>query len=261
MALGELGERISEVTTRLRSDLVRGVRNPNQVPPYVLGLLFPASRWGPNWRAENGVITFEDGGFAGGSPGRPELSARIYREVRQLEALVGDRHYDRSLEVGCGYGRLTGWISEYASETVGVDPDGEALETAGTLYPDVRFVETVAQSLPFAPGSFDLVVSWSVLQHVSPDAIDDVVAELRRVCTDDATLVLCELTAGEPGRASWPRSRAEYDALFGPFDLVDSVNRPAERTFSYAQYADTMVFRNEGGHSTDEAVGEARSDG
>ena len=101
-----------------------------RIPPYLLGRLFPNSRWGPEWRRENGFVTFEDGGFAGGSPTRPELSARIYYEVSQIRESLGERQFDRSLEVGCGYGRLSGWIAEYAEDAVAIEPNTDALEQA-----------------------------------------------------------------------------------------------------------------------------------
>lgn len=246
MNFDRLRDLFADASTALRPDVVRtAVRNPAQIPMYVAGVLFPSSKWGPNWREADGFITFESGGFAGGSPTRPELSARIYREARQLEEFLGDRTYDRALEVGCGYGRLSGWISEYADETVGVDPNAGALAQARTLYPHVEYVETLGQDLPFADDAFDLAISWGVLQHVPPDAIDDVAAEVRRVLAGDGTFVCCELTSGESGRASWVRDRSRYESLFEPFSLVEAEGRPAERTFDYAEYADTMVFRRE----------------
>lgn len=246
MDLEKLRRAVSDAAPDRWVDLVgKGLRNPRHVPPFVLGTVFPDSAWGPNWRESNGVITFEDGGFAGGDPSRPELSARIYREARQLDDLVGDRQYSRSLEIGCGYGRLAGWIAAYAGDSVGIDPDGAALRTARTHYPDVGFVESVAQNLPFEDDSFDLLVSWGVLQHVPPADIDRVTREIRRVSTADATVVLCEMTSGEPGRASWPRSRTVYERLLAPLEFVDRTDRPAERTFTYARHADTMVFRGD----------------
>ncbi|WP_201764633.1 class I SAM-dependent methyltransferase [Salinarchaeum sp. Harcht-Bsk1] len=227
--------------------LLRGLRNPQQIPPFVVGTVFPESRWGPNWRKKDGFITFDDGGFAGGDPSRPELSARLYRESRHLDSVLGNRSYDRALELGCGYGRLTGWISEHAEETIGVDPNGDAIERARTLYPELEFEETLGQDLPFEDDSFDLIVSWNVLQHIPPDAVGEVASELRRVLAEGGTINCCEMTSGDGGRASWVRSRAEYESLFAPLTLVDVDERPAERTFEYANRGEAMVFERDGG--------------
>jgi len=253
--------RADDVTRAARDalpvDLIRkGIRNPEQVSAFVLGKLFPDSRWSPNWRREDGYITFEDGGFAGGSPSRWELSARIYREARLLEEVLAHEQFDRALEVGCGYGRLSGWIADRATRSIGIDPNGTALRKAKASYPNLAFARSLAEVLPFPGDSFDLAVSWAVLQHVRPDSIEAVAAEIRRVLEDDATILLCERTAGEPGRTSWVRSVEEYRSLFAPYELRTVTDRPAEPTFDYARYADTIVFT---GESTAERASEARS--
>lgn len=233
----------SNAKSFLRADLVKkGLRNPRQVPPFLLGQLFPNSNWAPNWRREDGYVMFEDGGFAGGSPSRPELSARIYREVQQLREVLADTQYERSLEIGSGYGRLSGWIADHADEAVGVDPNEEAIKIARTMYPEITFHVMGAEDLPFPDDHFDLFVSWSVLQHVPPESIGGVAAEVRRVLTDDATVVLCEKTRGDPGRTSWVRSTAEYESLFAPCELRTRAKRPGEPTFEYSEYSETMVL-------------------
>lgn len=227
-------------------DLVRkGLRNPTRIPPFLLGRAFPDSRWGPEWRREDGFVTFEDGGFAGGSPSRPELSARIYYEVCELRKALGDRAFDRSLEVGCGYGRLSGWIADYAGEAVAIEPNADALAQAEVLYPEIEFHEALAGELPFADDEFDLVVSWSVLTHVPPDRIESAVADLVRVATDDATICICEQTRGEQSPASWPRSQSTYERLFDPFEIVRTGKRGSEPTHDYSDRLDRMVLERE----------------
>lgn len=218
----------------------KGLQNPVSVPAYVVGRLFPASSWGPSWRRDDGFITFEVGGFAGGSPSRAELCARDYHEATQIRRLLGERTYERSLEIGCGYGRVTGWIADHARRSAAVEPNGEVLAQAERLYPDVEFHRTLADDMPFADGSFDLVVSWAVLGHVTPEAIEPVADEVRRVLADDGTLLLCERTSGEPGAASWVRSQAEYEALFAPYEVVESEPRSTEPTFEYARTMEAM---------------------
>lgn len=244
----DFGRLTASARSLFRGDLLgKALRDPKRVPPAVLGLLFPNSRWGPNWRRNGEYVLFEDGGFAGGDPSRTELSVRIYREVELLRELLGEERFDRSLEVGCGYGRLSGWISNHADASVAIDPDREAVEVARRMYPELEFVATGANTLPFRDDSFDLVVSWAVLQHVSPNAIERAADEVRRVLADGGTLVLCERTRGESGRVSWVRSVREYESLFAPFALQSRTARPAESTFDYADSSETMVF------GTDEA--------
>lgn len=221
----------------------KGLQDPTRIPPYLLGRLFPDSRWGPEWRREDGFVTFEDGGFAGGSPTRPELSARIFYEVSQIRDSIGDREYDRSLEIGCGYGRLSGWIADFADDAVAIEPNADALAQAEILYPDIEFHEALAADLPFPDDSFDLLVSWSVLTHVDPDRIERTAAELKRVATDDATFLLCEQTSGDRSPANRPRPPSQYEALFEPYRVVRTGERGSEPTYTYGEQLNSMVLR------------------
>lgn len=222
--------------------LKKGLKHPTQVPPHVVGRLLPNSRWGPSWYRENGFITFDDGEFAGGAPSRAELSARIFYEAGQLESVLAGRGYERSLEIGCGYGRLSGWISRFAERAVAIEPNAEVVDQAEVLYPDVEFHETTADDLPFEDDRFDLGVSWSVLSHVPPDSIEDAAAETVRVLRPDATLVLCEKTRGEEAAASWPRPASAYERLFDPFEVTSVSKRRTEPTFSYGDRYDLLVL-------------------
>lgn len=223
-----------EDRTRL---LKKALREPHKVPPFVLETLFPDSRWGPNWRRENGYITFEDGGFAGGDPSRPEFSARIYYEVDRLRAVLGDASYDRSLEVGCGYGRVSGWIADFAAESVAVDPNEDALERAEPLYPNIEFRRALADDLDFPDDHFDLVVAWTVFTHIPPDTLEASARELKRVTSPGGTIVLTEHTDGERGRIAWPRSKERYESLFEPYEVTAAREDPRGTTYS----ADTQM--------------------
>lgn len=227
---------------RFRDLAAKGLRNPQQVPPFVLGRLLPQSRWAPNFRRKNGFVTFESGGFAGGSPGRPELSARIYHETDAIDAALGDREFDRALEVGCGYGRLSGWFADRADDHVAVEPNRDAVGQAADLYPDLEFAAGVADALPFPADSFDLVTSWIVLSHVQPGHVEAAASELVRVLRDDGVLLACEHTAGQPGTAVWPRSLDEYRGLFAPLSLTHTGPRGTEPTFEYADRTTSMLF-------------------
>lgn len=227
---------------RLRDLAAKGLENPEQVPPFVLGRLLPGSRWAPNHRRENGFVTFESGGFAGGSPGRPELSARIYHETTAMDAALGDRSFDSALEVGCGYGRLSGWIAERADSHVALDPNADAVGQGHTLYPDLDFAVGLADDLPFPDDSFDLVTSWIVLSHVQPAHVEAAASELVRVLADGGVLLTCEHTTGQPGTAVWPRSLDEYAELFAPLSLTHTGERGTEPTFEYADRTTSMLF-------------------
>ncbi|MFC6836140.1 class I SAM-dependent methyltransferase [Halomarina ordinaria] len=227
-------------TDRLQTLVRKGYREPGKVPGYLLGRLFPGSRWGPGWVREDGYITFREDSLTGGSPSRPEFSARVYHEATQIERLLDGREYDRALEIGCGYGRLVGWVASHADEAAAIEPNAEALAAARRAYPEVDFEVALADDIPYPDDHFDLVVAWAVLGHIPPGTIERAAREIRRVLRDDGTLLLCERTSGDSASGVWVRSRGDYEALFDPFAVVAAEERAAEPSFEYARYMETM---------------------
>jgi ubiquinone/menaquinone biosynthesis C-methylase UbiE len=74
----------------------------------------------------------------------------------------------RVLDVGAGDGRIAIGVAPYARESVGVDPDAEAIalarERARALgAANVGFEVAAAQTLPFPEARFDvLILSWTL---------------------------------------------------------------------------------------------------
>jgi len=92
-----------------------------------------------------------------------------------------------ALDVGCGDGKLSARLAEYANGTVfvGLDSSAEALSRV----PFAR-VEGDAAALPFADDSFDLVMTMDMLEHL-PDAQEAVAwQELFRVAADTVMVVV-----------------------------------------------------------------------
>lgn len=77
-------------------------------------------------------------------------------------------HRDRVLEVGFGDGYGAEVLGARAAEYVGVDLDVDAVRHASARYGSatVRFQEADATALPFPAGTFDLVVSFHVIEHL-----------------------------------------------------------------------------------------------
>jgi len=94
----------------------------------------------------------------------------------------------RVLDVGCGAGYGTQYLSATVSDITGTDMSEQALAYAQANYPGIRFVPASGDSLPFASASFDAVVSFQVIEHIA-DA-KAYVRELHRVIRPGGLLYL-----------------------------------------------------------------------
>jgi 2-polyprenyl-3-methyl-5-hydroxy-6-metoxy-1,4-benzoquinol methylase len=87
-------------------------------------------------------------------------------------ALGGPFRPERALDFGCGVGRISIPLAERCGSVVGVDVADRMLAEARALcerlrVPNVRFV-TADDALSQVDGTFDLVHSFIVLQHIAP---------------------------------------------------------------------------------------------
>jgi SAM-dependent methyltransferase len=90
----------------------------------------------------------------------------------------------RVLDAGCGGGGMPLSLAEHARDVVGIDPI-DRFSQAGVVLARERglrnlyFIRADGMALPFRSGTFDLVLSHAVIEHV-PDA-PLYLAEIRRV--------------------------------------------------------------------------------
>ena len=78
----------------------------------------------------------------------------------------------RILEIGCGPGALAGTLHRWYpdAEITGIDRDSRFISFAREHEPGVKFVEGDAAALPFPDQSFDVTISYTVQEHIAPDA-------------------------------------------------------------------------------------------
>ncbi|HKD93509.1 MAG TPA: class I SAM-dependent methyltransferase [Gaiellaceae bacterium] len=94
----------------------------------------------------------------------------------------------RTLDVGCGEGRLARDLAALGHDVVGVDASPTVLEAAREAAPEMDLYLADAADLPFADASFGLVVAFMSLQDV--DDLSGAMFEAARVLAPGGRLCL-----------------------------------------------------------------------
>jgi SAM-dependent methyltransferase len=208
------------------------LREPKLILPAMARRVAPHSQFGPSFILRpDGYVTFRSAGFVS-APSAEALLARHNHEVSLIRKVLRNVNVERSLEVGCGFGRLSPWFGEHARTVVAIDLNEAALKSAVSSYEEISFIRAVGDKLPFPDGSFGLVSTWTVLQHVRPERIVTTANELLRTLSPGGHLLLCEETrhTDRVTRHTWHRPLAFYATLFESLSLqwhsyIDDIDR------------------------------------
>jgi SAM-dependent methyltransferase len=126
--------------------------------------------------------------------------SQVLGKLRKLLGRELDDGYDRSLEIGAGTGYFSlnllqaGVVAEATCTDISPGMVTTLSQNAERLGLQVRAARADAESLPFADGSFDLVLGHAVLHHL-PN-LRRAFAEFHRVLRPGGRIVF----AGEPSR-------------------------------------------------------------
>ncbi|PIZ55656.1 hypothetical protein COY28_01620, partial [Candidatus Woesearchaeota archaeon CG_4_10_14_0_2_um_filter_57_5] len=92
-------------------------------------------------------------------------------------------------DVGAGWGEFLYELKGLVNAQ-GIEPDPERIVISRMLDPKLRITHAVGESLPFEDDSFDIVTSFTVLEHV--DDVAKTLHEMIRVCRPGGTLfIMC----------------------------------------------------------------------
>ena len=110
------------------------------------------------------------------------------------------------LDVACGSGYGSALMAEAAAQVCGADIAAEAIAYARLHYgsPKTVFLQADCRSLPIAPGGFDVVVAFEIIEHL--DAAESFLKELRRVLAPAGLLIL-----STPNRLYYTEDRGEVN--------------------------------------------------
>jgi SAM-dependent methyltransferase len=110
-----------------------------------------------------------------------------YREA--FFAVIVPEPGRRTLEVGCGEGRVARDLAHRGHRVVAVDASPTLVGHAADADPGGRYLVADAATLPFRDGSFDVVVAYNSLMDV--DDMPATVAEAARVLEPGGHLCVC----------------------------------------------------------------------
>jgi len=160
-------------------------------------------------------------------------------EVLAIRRLLSGKHFNKALDIGGGYGRLSVVLEEFAEKVVLVEPSQQQLDIAKDFlkgHPKVSKELMQADELKFSDDSVDLAIMIRVMHHL-PDPSAEF-KEIRRVLSPDGFAIL------EVANYMHARNRIKY-LLRGkrmPRDPVDIRSRKNRRE-------DEVAFVNHNPHT------------
>lgn len=184
----------------------------------------------------------------------PTANVRNYLEhqtIRQIiRGFAPEGNLARACEIGCGYGRITMVLKEFAKFVKGFEREEHLVEIARALLPDLEFQRVEALTDIGVEAPYDLVMSCTVLQHLAD-------REARQVCgimknlAPQGHILLIEKTEAfsvtnnlEDGTKFISRARSVdiYREYLEPFNLVAVRDRAVEPGYDNPLPGKCMLF-------------------
>ena len=142
------------------------------------------------------------------------------------------------LDIGCGNGRITRLIAGLGAHVVGIDPGQSQLEKARALPPlnGESYVFGVAENLPAADESADVVFFFNSLHHVPETAMDTALDEARRALKPNGWLFIAEPLAEGPQFLMQQPLNDETEVRARAFEAIERAKRRGFNEVSQTRY-------------------------
>jgi SAM-dependent methyltransferase len=171
---------------------------------------------------------------------------RTFKEALLRQAEIQAR--DRVLDLGCGTGTLALLVRQTspATEVFGLDADAETLQLARAKMTraglEMQFDQGFASALPYAPASFDRVLSSLFFHHVSDQLKNQAMLEVCRVLRPGGEFHIADW--GKPTSLAMRLAFVGIQMLDGFVTTRDSVMGVLPEILSLAGFEMVELTRN-----------------
>lgn len=122
--------------------------------------------------------------------------------IKFLKIIQKSLHTGKALDIGCGQGRHTIFFAQKGFEAYGIDYVGRAVEEARQSAKEknlknAHFMIMDLFKLDFPKNFFDIVLDWSVLDHVKPEEWKLYLNNVLNVLKIGGFLILTEFSAND----------------------------------------------------------------
>lgn len=120
-----------------------------------------------------------DQGWRNGLEAGKEQRGNLQTNLEFLDQTGILKTEDKILEIGCGIGTIVSELTGRGHDIFGTDISNRAIDYGLKKYVDIRLEVQAAEVLPYDNESFDVVLSFDLLEHIAK--VDRHISEVSRV--------------------------------------------------------------------------------
>jgi demethylmenaquinone methyltransferase/2-methoxy-6-polyprenyl-1,4-benzoquinol methylase len=96
------------------------------------------------------------------------------------------------LDLCCGSGQATQYLVQYSQDVTGLDISPVSLQRAQRNVPQAKYVEALAEEMPFPDAQFDLVHTSVAMHEMKPSVLRQILKEVYRVLKPGGVFALVD---------------------------------------------------------------------